>query len=47
PWEYLFFTDVEGYAHAPRLDASLRELRRLNPMVRTLGSYPAAVSREP
>jgi prephenate dehydratase len=42
PWEYLFFTDVEGYAHEPRLRAALRELTRLNPGVRILGSYPAA-----
>lgn len=42
PWEYLFFTDVEGYAHQPELRRSLRELKRLNPVVRILGSYPAA-----
>jgi prephenate dehydratase/chorismate mutase/prephenate dehydratase len=40
PWEYLFFTDVEGYAHEPALGRSLRELRRLNPFVRVLGSFP-------
>lgn len=46
PWEYLFFTDVEGYAHGPRLHTSIRELTRLNPFARVLGSYPAAeVSR--
>jgi prephenate dehydratase len=42
PWEYLFFADLEGYAHQPQVSASLRELERLNPMVRILGSYPAA-----
>ena len=42
PWEYLFFTDVEGYAHEPRLNRALRELRRLNPYVQVLGSVPAA-----
>lgn len=42
PWEYLFFTDVEGYADEERVRAALRELNRLNPMVRVLGSYPAA-----
>jgi prephenate dehydratase len=47
PWEYLFFTDLEGYAHEPRLRASLRELSRLVPLVRILGSYPAAVRAEP
>jgi prephenate dehydratase len=41
-WEYLFFTDVEGYAHEPPLYSALRELRRLNPFVRVLGSYPSA-----
>jgi len=42
PWEYMFFTDIEGYADDPRVSAALRELTRLNPMVRILGSYPAA-----
>ncbi|HZS93163.1 MAG TPA: prephenate dehydratase [Chloroflexota bacterium] len=42
PWEYMFFTDVQGYADEPRVAAALRELTRLNPMVRVLGSYPAA-----
>jgi prephenate dehydratase len=41
PWEYLFFTDVEGYENETAVHASLRELRRLNPFVRILGSYPA------
>ena len=31
PWEYMFFTDVEGYANEPHLRAALRELTRLNP----------------
>lgn len=43
PWEYLFFTDVEGYAHAPETQRALRELSRLNPFVRVLGSYPAGI----
>jgi prephenate dehydratase len=34
--------DVEGYTHEPHLHAALRELKRLNPYVRVLGSYPAA-----
>lgn len=42
PWEYLFFVDVEGYTHEPHVRAALRELNRLNPYVRVLGSYPAA-----
>ncbi|HEX6508354.1 MAG TPA: prephenate dehydratase [Chloroflexota bacterium] len=43
PWEYLFYVDVEGYTHEPHLRTALRELKRLNPFVRVLGSYPAAV----
>jgi prephenate dehydratase len=46
PWEYLFFTDVDGYAHEPELKRALRELNRLNPFVRILGSYPAGVVEE-
>lgn len=41
-WEYLFFADLEGYAHEQHLHASLRELSRLQPSVRVLGSYQAA-----
>jgi prephenate dehydratase len=46
PWEYLFFTDLEGYAHEVRVRTALRELSRLVPLVRILGSYPAAGSAE-
>jgi prephenate dehydratase len=42
PWEYLFFTDVEGYAEEAPVRAALRELTRLNPFVRVLGSYLSA-----
>lgn len=42
PWEYLFFTDVEGYVNEQHVGHALRELIRLNPFVRILGSYPAA-----
>lgn len=45
PWEYLFFADVEGYSHEPRVRTALRELTRLNPFVRILGSYPASNDR--
>jgi len=37
----LFFTDLEGYVFQPELQRSLRELQRLNPFVKILGSYPA------
>jgi prephenate dehydratase len=40
PWEYLFFTDLEGYETEPSLHRALRELRRLAPFVRVLGSFP-------
>lgn len=39
-WEYMFFTDVEGYAQDARLGRALRELRRLAPFMRVLGSFP-------
>jgi len=42
PWEYLFFTDVEAYTNEPQMDYALRELIRLNPFVRILGSYRSA-----
>lgn len=42
PWQYMFFTDAAGYAYDPPVRRSLRELTRLNPFVRVLGSYPAA-----
>lgn len=43
PWQYMFFTDASGYAHEPAVRSAIRELTRLNPFVRVLGSYPAAV----
>lgn len=46
PWEYLFFTDVAGYAHAPNVREALGELQRLNPFVRLLGSYPTGMLEE-
>lgn len=42
PWEYMFFTDTTGYAFEPSVATAIRELTRLNPFVRVLGSYPAA-----
>ncbi len=44
-WEYLFFADIDGYAHEPAISAALRELRRLNPFVRILGSYPSGTGK--
>jgi prephenate dehydratase/chorismate mutase/prephenate dehydratase len=42
PWQYMFFTDAAGYAYEPPVRKAIRELTRLNPFVRVLGSYPAA-----
>lgn len=46
PWEYLFFTDVEGYAHEGALRQAIRELTRLNKYVQVLGSYRAGGTRQ-
>ena len=43
-WEYLFFVDLEGHEHDPRLAAALGALRAKAPFLKILGSYPAAVS---
>lgn len=42
PWQYMFFTDACGYAYEHPVRNAIRELTRLNPFVRVLGSYPAA-----
>jgi chorismate mutase/prephenate dehydratase len=41
-WEYLFFVDVEGHQDDPPVAAALAELRQVAPMLKLLGSYPAA-----
>jgi prephenate dehydratase len=45
PWEYLFFTDIDGYTSTPEVQRALRELKRLNPFVRVLGSYPTGIEQ--
>src|SRR5947209_4591343 len=45
PWEYLFFSDVDGYASEASVQRALRELKRLNPFVRVLGSYPTGIDQ--
>jgi prephenate dehydratase len=45
PWEYLFFTDIDGYTTATEVRRALRELKRLNPFVRVLGSYPTGIEQ--
>lgn len=42
PWEYMFFADLEGYAHEAPVRTAIRELTRIEPYVRVLGSYPAS-----
>jgi chorismate mutase/prephenate dehydratase len=42
-WEYLFFVDLEGHQADPPVAAALDELRQKAPMLKLLGSYPAAV----
>lgn len=41
-WDYYFFLDVTGHYEEPSMQAALKELRRMCPLVKWLGSYPAA-----
>ena len=42
PWDYYFFLDVSGHYEDAAMKAALAELRASCPMVKWLGSYPAA-----
>lgn len=42
PWDYYFFLDVTGHHEDPAMKDALSELRKFCPMVKWLGSYPAA-----
>jgi len=42
PWHYYFFIDVAGHHDDPQMKAALADLRRSCPLVKWLGSYPAA-----
>lgn len=42
PWDYVFFLDVTGHYDDPAMQAALKELSRKCPLVKWLGSYPAA-----
>ena len=42
PWDYVFFIDVAGHRDDPTMQRALHGLRRHCPLVKMLGSYPAA-----
>jgi chorismate mutase/prephenate dehydratase len=42
PWDYYFFIDVTGHYDDPAMREAVARLRRFCPMVKWLGSYPAA-----
>jgi chorismate mutase/prephenate dehydratase len=42
-WEYLFYVDLVGHETDPAVAAALGELTQKAPMIKILGSYPAAL----
>jgi chorismate mutase/prephenate dehydratase len=42
PWDYYFFIDVTGHYDDPVMREAVKRLRAFCPMVKWLGSYPAA-----
>ena len=42
PWDYYFFLDVTGHFDDANMKEALTELKKFCPMVKWLGSYPAA-----
>jgi chorismate mutase/prephenate dehydratase len=42
PWDYYFFLDVTGHYEDSRMKDALAELKKFCPLVKWLGSYPAA-----
>src|SRR5688572_3083066 len=42
PWDYYFFLDVTGHYDDANMKAAVAELRKFCPLVKWLGSYPAA-----
>jgi len=42
PWDYYFFIDVTGHYEDPAMKEALAELQKFCPLVKWLGSYPAA-----
>lgn len=43
PWDYLFFIDVSGHYEDAAMKEAVAELRAFCPLVKWLGSYPAAL----
>jgi len=43
PWDYYFFLDVTGHHDDPAMKEATAELKRFCPVVKWLGSYPAAL----
>jgi chorismate mutase / prephenate dehydratase len=42
-WEYVFYVDIEGHQHEPKVAAALLELKQIAAFVKTLGSYPVSL----
>jgi len=42
PWDYYFFLDVTGHFEDANMKEALAELKKFCPLVKWLGSYPAA-----
>ncbi len=42
PWDYYFFLDVTGHYDDPNMKSAVAELRTFCPLVKWMGSYPAA-----
>ena len=42
-WDYVFFIDIEGHSHEPKVAEALQELNDEAAMLKVLGSYPGAV----
>jgi len=42
PWDYYFFIDVTGHYDDPAMKEAVAELQKFCPLVKWLGSYPAA-----
>jgi chorismate mutase/prephenate dehydratase len=42
PWDYYFFIDVSGHHDDPAMKEAMADLGKFCPLVKWLGSYPAA-----